>query len=102
MNAIGEHRAPGHPPRSVAELAASSPEWQVETDQRGRWLTAQRRVERGARRWLIGLTPVRDGVTALVLWSGDTVAGHARGSEAEMCARAHRWAAELLSGKLMP
>ncbi|CAL9410713.1 hypothetical protein SUDANB95_01642 [Actinosynnema sp. ALI-1.44] len=99
MSAVG---GTGRPPRSVAELAASAPEWVVETDQRGRWLTAERRVVRGGRRWVIGLTPVRDGVTALVLWSGDVVAGHARGSEADMCLRAHRWFTELLGEGLLP
>lgn len=39
-------------------------------------------------------------MTALVLWSGDDVAGHARGSEAQMCALAHRWVDDLLAGRL--
>ncbi|MEJ2853116.1 MULTISPECIES: hypothetical protein [unclassified Saccharothrix] len=99
---MNDHHAHTPRPRSVAELAASSPAWQVETDQRGRWLTAERRIVHDGRRWLIGLTPVRDGVVALVLWSGDVVAGHARGSEADMCARADRWVADLMARRLMP
>ncbi|GAA0232615.1 hypothetical protein GCM10010492_34220 [Saccharothrix mutabilis subsp. mutabilis] len=65
---------------------------------------AHRRTPRGPRRAALGdrVDPVRDGVAALVLWSGDVVAGHARGSEADMCLRAHRWVTELLGDGLMP
>ncbi|MFD1148642.1 hypothetical protein [Saccharothrix hoggarensis] len=77
-------------PRSVGELAASSPEWRVTWTRHGQWVTAERVVIAGGRRWTIGLTPTTAGMTALVLWSDDEVAEHARGTEAQMCALAHR------------
>ena len=85
----GVRAAAAGPPRSVAELAATSAGWKVELGDFGRWLIAEHQVERGGRRWLLGLTPVRREVVAMVLWRDDVVVGHARGSEAEMCALAH-------------
>ncbi|MEV5714771.1 hypothetical protein AB0L41_12800 [Amycolatopsis mediterranei] len=83
-------------PRSVAELAAD-PAWTVtRTGTTGQWLTAERVVERNGHRRLIGLTPIRPGRVALMLWSGGEVVEHVRGTEAEVCATAHRWAAEFL------
>ncbi|SFW73054.1 hypothetical protein [Amycolatopsis australiensis] len=79
-------------PRSVAELA-EDPAWTVtRTGTTGQWLTAERGVERGGHRCLIALTPIRPGVVALMLWSGGEVVEHLRGTEAEVCATAHRWA----------
>jgi hypothetical protein len=85
-------------PRSVGELAASSPAWQVRWTPQRQWLTAERVLTAAGRRWTIGLTPTRAGMTALMLWSDDEVADHARGTEAQMCAQAHRWAHAILRG----
>jgi hypothetical protein len=86
-------------PRSVADLAAD-PAWTVtRTGTTGQWLTAERVVERNGRRRLVGLTPIRPGIVALMLWSGGDVIEHLRGSEAEACATAHRWIEELLAGR---
>nr|WP_284748332.1 hypothetical protein [Amycolatopsis sp. RTGN1] len=54
---------------------------------------AHRRAERQRR--LIGLTPIRPGVVALMLWSGGEVVEHLRTTEAEACATAHRWISKL-------
>lgn len=78
------------PPRSVAELAATSAGWKVELGNFGRWIIAEHQVERGERRWLLGLTPVGQDVIAMVLWRDDVVVDHARGTESEMCVQAHR------------
>ncbi|RSM38857.1 hypothetical protein DMA12_31810 [Amycolatopsis balhimycina DSM 5908] len=84
-------------PRSVAELTAD-PAWMVtRTGTTGQWLTAERVVERNGCRRRIGLTPIRPGAVALMLWADGEVVEHLRGTEAEVCATAHRWAAELLS-----
>ncbi|WP_410643240.1 hypothetical protein [Amycolatopsis sp. lyj-346] len=81
-------------PRSVAELAAD-PAWTVtRTGTTGQWLTAERVLEHNGHRRLIGLTPIRPGTVALMLWAGGEVVEHLRGTEAEVCATAHRWAAE--------
>ncbi|EOD64549.1 hypothetical protein [Amycolatopsis vancoresmycina] len=86
-------------PRTVAELAAD-PAWTVtRTGTTGQWLTAERVVERNGDRRLIGLTPIRPGTVALMLWSGGEVVEHVRGTEAEVCATAHRWAAGFLPGE---
>lgn len=80
-------------PRSVEDLAAD-PAWTVtRTGTTGRWLTAERAVERK----LVGLTPIRDGTVALMLWSDGEVVEHLRTTEAEACATAHRWVAGLLA-----
>lgn len=85
-------------PRSVAELAAD-PAWTVtRAATTGQWLTAERVLEDGARRQVIGLTPIRPGRVALMLWSGGEVVEHLRGSEAEACAQAHRWTADFHAG----
>ena len=87
------------PPRSVAELAAD-PDWVVtRTGTTGQWLTAERVLERDGRRRLLGLTPIRPGTVALMLWSGGDVVEHFRGSEAEACSTALRWTAEFLAGE---
>ncbi|MEV6717363.1 hypothetical protein AB0M48_35630 [Lentzea sp. NPDC051208] len=83
------------PPRSIAELAATSQAWKIDLGDFGRWLTAERLVRVDGQQWRIGLTPVNSKVVALVLWREETVVEHLRGSEAEMCARAHRWAASV-------
>jgi len=85
-------------PRSVAELA-TDPAWTVtRTGTTGHWLTAERIVEHNGQRRLIGLTPIRPGTVALMLWTDGEVVEHLRGSEAEACATAHRWIEELLTG----
>ncbi|WP_410567274.1 hypothetical protein [Amycolatopsis sp. cmx-4-61] len=85
-------------PRSVAELA-SDPAWTVtRTGTSGRWLTAERVVELDGCRRLVGLTPIRPGTVAVMLWSDDEVVEHVRGSEAEACVTAHRWVSKLLAG----
>ncbi|MFK0246385.1 hypothetical protein ACIQUM_16915 [Amycolatopsis azurea] len=84
-------------PWSVAELAAD-PAWRVtHASTTGQWLTAERIIERDEGRWLIGLTPVLPGTVALILWSDGDVVKHLRGTEAEACATAHRWAGQLLA-----
>ncbi|MET8852746.1 hypothetical protein [Amycolatopsis sp. NPDC004625] len=86
-------------PRTVAELAAD-PAWTVtRTGTTGQWLTAERVVERNGHPRLIGLTPIRPGTVALMLWSGGEVVEHVRGTEADICATAHRWAAGFLPGE---
>ncbi|GAB3147337.1 hypothetical protein [Amycolatopsis sp. NPDC004378] len=82
---------------SVAELARLSA-WTV-AGARGRWVTAERVVYADGRRWTIGLTPTSDGLTALMLWRGDEVRVHRRGSEAEMCVVALRWVSNLVAGR---
>ena len=78
----------------MAELT-TDPAWTVtRTGTTGRWLTAERTLERDGRRLLIGLTPIGHGTVALMLWSDGEVVGHLRDTEAEVCARAHRWVAE--------
>ncbi|NBH02335.1 hypothetical protein [Amycolatopsis sp. SID8362] len=73
--------------------------WTV-TGARGRWLTAERVLELGGRRWVVGLTPVTDGgPVALVLWCGEDVVAHRRGNEAEVCGIAARWVWNLQSGR---
>ena len=86
-------------PRSVGELAATSPSWRVRWTVTRQWITAEREVRGAGRRWLIGLTPARAGLTALVLWSDDELVDHARGTEAQMCAEAFRWADALGRGQ---
>ncbi|MEV8443256.1 hypothetical protein AB0425_38265 [Actinosynnema sp. NPDC051121] len=83
-------------PRSVDDLRSP---WSVRRTPDGRWTIAEHVLHTGGRRWTAGLTPTGGGMTALVLWSGDEVAGHARGSEAQMCALAHRWVRDLLAGR---
>ena len=86
-------------PRSVDELEQDAT-WQVtRSAPAGHWITAERRVERGNRRWRIGLTPVTAEVAALILWSGDDVVAHARGAEADLCATAYRWIGDIVSGQ---
>jgi hypothetical protein len=94
------HEQPGKlAPRSVADLAAD-PAWTVtRTGTTGQWLTAERTVERDGRRRLIGLTPIRPGAVALMLWADGEVVEHVRGTEAEACETAHRWVAEFLDGE---
>lgn len=83
----------------MADLAAD-PAWTVtRTGTTGRWLTAERVLERNGHRRLIGLTPIRPGTVALMLWADGEVVEHVRGTEAEVCAMAHRWAAEFLVGE---
>ncbi|MGH3877461.1 MAG: hypothetical protein ACRDSK_10555 [Actinophytocola sp.] len=86
-------------PRSVDELERDAA-WQVTRSvPAGDWITAERYVERGNRSWRIGLTPVTAEVAAIILWSGDDVVAHARGREADLCATAHRWISDIVSGQ---
>jgi hypothetical protein len=85
-------------PRSVADLAAD-PAWTVtRAGTTGQWLTAERVLEHHGHRRLIGLTPIRPGAVALMLWADGEVVEHLRGTEAEACATAHRWTADFLAG----
>lgn len=87
-------------PRSVAELA-EDPAWTVtRTGTTGQWLTAERVLERNGHRRLIGLTPIRPGTVALILWSDGEVVEHLRSTEATACATAHRWVAQFLAAEL--
>ncbi|MCR6487371.1 hypothetical protein M8542_31530 [Amycolatopsis sp. OK19-0408] len=93
------HAEHAEEPRSVAELAAD-PAWVVtRTGTTGQWLTAERVLTRDGHQRLVGLTPIRPGTVALMLWAGGEVVGHFRGSEAEACATALRWTAEFLAGE---
>ncbi|MTD56247.1 hypothetical protein [Amycolatopsis pithecellobii] len=82
------------PPGSVADLAGD-PAWRITAGSTGRWTTAETTLDQGGRVWRIGLTPGPGGVTALILWADGQVVDHARGTEALMCARAHRWQVNL-------
>ncbi|OXM61298.1 hypothetical protein [Amycolatopsis vastitatis] len=82
---------------SVAGLGRT-PEWTV-SGSRGRWTTAERTLHAGGRRWVIGLTPTAGGETALMLWRGDEVVAHRRGTEAALCGTALRWVGNLLAGR---
>lgn len=93
-HAMGD-RVGGAVPRSVDDLAAP---WLVKRTTTGVWTTAECPVTVGGRRWVVGLTPTRRGLTALILWSGDEVVSHARGTEAQMCAAAHRLIGDLHAG----
>ncbi|MGW5714599.1 hypothetical protein ACWEVP_00410 [Amycolatopsis sp. NPDC003865] len=87
-------------PRSVAELT-TDPGWTVtRTGTTGQWLTAERIVEGNGHRRLIGLTPIRPGVVALMLWADGEVVEHLRTTEAEACGTAHRWVTEFGTGQL--
>ncbi len=78
----------------MAELT-SDPMWTVtRTGTTGQWLTAERVLERNGHRRLIGLTPIRPGTVAVMLWADGEVVEHVRGSEAEVCATAQRWTDE--------
>lgn len=84
-------------PRSVAELA-TDPAWTVvRAGTTGQWLTAERVLERHGHHRLVGLTPIRPGTVALMLWSDGEVVKHVRSSEAEACATAHHWVTDLLA-----
>jgi hypothetical protein len=54
---------------TVAQLARL-PAWTV-TGSRGRWVTAERVLALGGRRWVVGLTPTAGGAMALMLWCDD-------------------------------
>ncbi|MFT7836892.1 hypothetical protein Q5530_12150 [Saccharothrix sp. BKS2] len=45
------------------------------------------------------MTPIGPDVVAVLLWRGEDVVDHARGTEAQMCAQAHRWAVDLQAGR---
>ncbi|MFI5589077.1 hypothetical protein ACIA5G_28750 [Amycolatopsis sp. NPDC051758] len=82
---------------SVAELARMSA-WTV-AGSRGRWITAERTLDLGGRRWVVGLTPTVGDAVALMLWRDDDVVAHLRGTEAVLCATAFRWVTNLLAGR---
>ncbi|MEV8611670.1 hypothetical protein AB0383_27700 [Amycolatopsis sp. NPDC051373] len=86
-NTVRQWRAP----KTVAELAAG-PAWTVERSATtGQWSTAEWR--HGS--WQIGLTPVRHGVVAAMLWSQDKLVEHTRGGEATICAKVTGWLEEI-------
>lgn len=81
--------------RSIDDLA-TDPAWEITRNPTNRrWTTAERRLERHGRHWVIGLTPIREDVVAAILWADDTVAEHTRGTEAAMCATVSGWVAKL-------
>jgi len=87
--------APRELPRSVDDLAID-PEWEITRNLTNRqWITAERRLESQGRRWVIGMTPIRDDVVAAILWADDAVAEHTRGTETMMCATVHGWVTKL-------
>ncbi|HEV7978611.1 hypothetical protein [Amycolatopsis sp.] len=82
-------------PHSVDDLA-TDPEWEITRNLTNRqWIIAECRLDSQGRRWVIGMTPIRDDVVAAILWADDTVAEHARGTETAMCATAHGWVTKL-------
>jgi hypothetical protein len=82
-------------PCSIDDLA-DDPEWEITRNPTNRhWITAERRIDAHGRRWVIGLTPIRDDVVAAILWADDTVAEHTRGTEERMCATVRGWVAKL-------
>ena len=84
---------------SVAALAAT-PGWTVTAGGKGRWTTAERPLTTpSGQHWTVGLTPTAAGRIALMLWSGDEIVAHHRGTESEMCVLATRWVANLLAGR---
>jgi hypothetical protein len=89
----------GDPSPDIGVLT-SAPGWEVRrSPTTAEW---HHRSKRDGRR--IGSTPIRPGVIAAMLWSGDLLVDHSRGTEAAMCARGHRRIAtvtrdgDLLSG----
>ncbi|QYN25742.1 hypothetical protein K1T34_02620 [Amycolatopsis sp. DSM 110486] len=66
---------------------ASEPGWDVD----GSPTTAEWHGDLARGDWRIGLTPVRAEVVAAMLWTGDRLVHHARGTEAAMCAIARHW-----------
>lgn len=81
---------------SVAELAATSTAWKVQSGDFGRWLIAERVIHSTEHQWRIGLTPVGEKLVAAMLWRDDEVVAHRRGSEGDMCAQAQRWVVGVL------
>ncbi|MEU4673419.1 hypothetical protein AB0F91_37065 [Amycolatopsis sp. NPDC023774] len=99
------HGQPGRDDLSPdAGLLTTAPGWEVRrSPTTGEWSTAEwydRSVRSG---WRIGLTPIRPGVVAAMLWSGDILVDHARGTEAATYARAHRWIGDVTGyGGVLP
>lgn len=84
-------------PQTVAALAATSDDWVIQhSPEYGRWTTAERVIVRDGRKWRLGLTPVSAALVALVIWSDDDIVAHIRGTEAQVCALAHRRVLEIL------
>ncbi|GAB3727628.1 hypothetical protein GCM10027598_47530 [Amycolatopsis oliviviridis] len=82
-------------PRSVDELAFD-PQWRITRSSRSRrWVTAEYRATDPEDPWVIGLTPIAHDLVAAILWKGDIVTEHERGSETAMCELARRWIARL-------
>ncbi|MEV4598354.1 hypothetical protein AB0K15_13180 [Amycolatopsis sp. NPDC049253] len=77
------------------QLAGDS-EWNIIRHQTsGQWVTAEWQAERRGALWRIGLTPVRPGIVAAMLWSGDRLVDHARGAQPAMWAMVCSWVNEL-------
>jgi hypothetical protein len=61
------------------------------------WIIAEAAVRVGGHVWRVGLMPITVDVTALIVWRGEVVIHHDRGSEAALCQQAQRWWCELVS-----
>ncbi len=84
-------KAPVDHPRSVDELTYD-PQWRITRSSRSRhWVTAEYRAADPEDPWVIGLTPITHDVVAAILWKGDVVNEHKRGTEAAMCELARTW-----------
>ncbi|MFI5612589.1 hypothetical protein [Amycolatopsis sp. NPDC051903] len=87
MSSENHTAPPRQAPRTLAELTAG-PSWMIErSPTTGQWSTAEWR----GGTWQIGLTPVRHGVVAAMLWSSDELVDHVRGGEATVCAKVLGW-----------
>lgn len=80
----------------MADLT-SEPAWHVSVRTAGRWVAAERTLAVRGQRWVLGLTPVKPEVIALIVWRDGDVVAHARGTESAMCAAAHDWAQTILT-----
>ena len=69
---------PSRLPSSVAELATMRA-WTVAAPKRT-WATAERAIDMGSHRWVIGLTPITGGAVALIPWRDNAVVAKLRGS----------------------
>lgn len=91
-----EHTSQGAELPWAVDRLAADPAWNITRHTTsGHWVTAE---WRDGDRWRIGLTPIDDDIVAAMLWSGDQLVDHARGTEAAMCATVHSWIQQLQCG----
>ncbi|WP_410626727.1 hypothetical protein [Amycolatopsis sp. cmx-8-4] len=90
------------PPTSIASLAALHTWTITSTGPEVHWHNAERTIIADGRHWTIGLTPTSGDTVAHMLWSGNDVVAHLRGSEPDLVRTAYRWATNLLKGRRRP